>query len=416
MTAPARRGAPSSGVRAVAGLGAATVLWLTAGLSMMQPLATDMYLPTLPAIAGDFDASVATVQATLWTFISVFGFWQLVAGPLSDRFGRYPLVVAGACIYCAGSIACALAPSMAALVAGRALQAIGACSSLVGARGFVRDLYAPTEGARLLASAATIMAFAPLIGPVLGARLYLAFGWRSNFAALALFSLLLAGYAALKLKETNRHPNPRALDPARMLRTYAAILRSRAFRAYALAAAATYCGLFAFISGSSFVLIRVLGQSATAFAFSFATMVAGYLIGTLVCRRLVVRRGLQRTIVAGAGLQVIAGLTMAALVLGGIHHPATIVVPMFFYGIAHGMIQPPAQSGAVAPFPQSAGAAAALMGFVMMTSAAAIGIWIGASYDGTPRPLALTICACTIASITVAATLVRRDGDVSHHG
>lgn len=416
MTSSVRPGAPAPDARAVAGLGAATVLWLTAGLSMMQPLATDMYLPTLPAIASDFDASVATVQATLWIFIGVFGFWQLVAGPLSDRYGRYPLVVAGACIYCAGSIACALAPSMAALVAGRALQAVGACSSLVGARGFVRDLYAPTEGARLLASAATIMAFAPLIGPVIGARLYLAFGWRSTFAVLALFSLLLAVYAALKLKETNRHPNPRALAPAPMLRTYAVILRSPAFRAYALSAAATYCGLFAFISGSAFVLIRVLGQSATEFAFSFATMVAGYLAGTVVCRRLVVRRGLQRTILVGATLQALAGLTMAALALGGVQHPVAIVVPMFFYGVAHGMIQPPAQSGAVAPFPHSAGAAAALMGFVMMVSAAAVGIWIGASYNGTVYPLALTICACALASFAVAATLVRRDGDVSHHG
>jgi DHA1 family bicyclomycin/chloramphenicol resistance-like MFS transporter len=96
--------------------------------------------------------------------------------------------------------------------------------------------------------------------------------------------------------------------------------------------------------------------------------------------------------------------------------PAAIIVPMFFYGMAHGMIQPPAQSGAIAPFPHSAGAAAALMGCVMMVTAAAIGIWLGASYNGTVYPLTLTICACALASAGIAATLVRRDGDVAHHG
>ncbi len=414
----ARPGAesPAANRVAAAGLTAATVLWLTAGLSMLQPLATDMYLPTLPAIANDFGASVAAVQSTVWVFIGAFGLLQLVAGPLTDRFGRYPLIVAGACIFSGASIVCLIAPSMPVLIAGRGLQAVGACTCLVGARGFVRDLYAPTEGARVLASAASIMALAPLTGPVLGAYLYVAFGWRSTFAVLAAFSLLLAVFAARKLKETNRQRNPHALDLAPMLRTYAAVARSAAFRAYALSAAATYGGLFAFISGSSFVLIRVLGQHATEFGFSFATMVAGYLVGTVVCRRFVIRRGLQRTIFAGAGLQAVAGLAMAALALAGVHVPAAIVVPMFFYGMAHGMIQPPAQSGAVAPFPHSAGAAAALMGCVMMVTAAAIGIWLGASYNGTVYPLTLTICACALASAGIAATLVRRDGDVAHHG
>jgi DHA1 family bicyclomycin/chloramphenicol resistance-like MFS transporter len=164
------------------------------------------------------------------------------------------------------------------------------------------------------------------------------------------------------------------------------------------------------------VLIRILGVSAVAFGVSFAVMVSGYLVGTLACRRLVVRRGLQYTVCAGAALQAVAGLAMALLVAAGVHAPATIVAPMFFYGIAHGMIQPPAQAGAMAPFPHSAGAATALMGFVMMTTAALVGFWIGASYDGTLVPLAFTVCAAALASALVAFTLVRRHGDVAAHG
>ena len=401
---------------AAAGLTATTILLLTAGLSMLQPLSTDVYLSTLPGIATYFNASVASVQSTLWMFIAAFGIWQLIAGPLSDRFGRYPIVVAGALTYCAASLLAAIAPSLEVLVVGRVLQAVGACTCLVGARGFVRDLYSPTEGARMIAKAATIMSLAPLIGPLIGATLYVRFGWRSSFAVLATFSLLLAVLATLKLRETNTRRNPSALMLAPMLRTYESVARSRAFRAYTLSAAATYASLFAFLSGSSFVLINVLGQTPTIFALSFATMVVGYLVGTVICRRLLVMHGIQRTVCAGASLQAAAGVTMAALALGGVHVPIAIGAPMFFIGLSHGLIQPPVQSGAIAPFPHAAGAAAALLGFVMMLVATFVGIWIGASYNATVYPLTLTICACGLASAAIAFTLVRKDGDIAAHG
>jgi len=394
----------------------ATLLGLTAGLMMLQPLATDLYLPTLPGIADDFGVGVATVQWTLSVFIAVFGVWQLVAGPLSDRYGRYPVVVSGALVYCGASVLAMLAPTIEALIGARSLQAVGACSCLVGARGIVRDLHSPSEGARLFASASTVMSLAPLAGPLLGGYLFVAFGWRSAFAVLAAFALLLAVVAATRLAETNRRRNPHALRLRPMLRTYAEVARSPAFRAYTLALTTSYGGLFAFISGSSFVLMKVLGVSAVGFGLSFALMVAGFLIGTIVCRMLVAHRGLQQTVCAGAALQAAAGSTMALLVAAGVHLPATIVAPMFFYGVAHGLIQPTAQAGAVAPFPHSAGAAAALMGFVMMVVAALLGAWIGASYDGTMAPLAHTIGAASLASALVAFTVVRRHGDVAAHG
>lgn len=401
---------------AAAGLTATTILLLTAGLSMLQPLSTDLYLSTLPGIATYFNASVASAQSTLWIFIAAFGTWQLVAGPLSDRFGRYPIVVAGAFTYCAASVLAMVAPSLEVLVIGRVLQAVGACTCLVGARAFVRDLYSPTEGARMLANAATLMSLAPLIGPLVGAALYVHYGWRSSFALLAAFSLLLACTAAFRLKETNARKNPHALSWAPMLRTYASVARSPAFRAYTLSAAATYACLFAFLSGSSFVLINILGQTPTVFALTFATMVTGYLIGTVICRRLLVMHGIQRTVCIGATLQAATGVTMAALALGGVHVPLALGGPIFFLGLSHGLIQPPVQSGAVAPFPHAAGAAAALLGFIMMLVATVVGIWIGASYNGTVYPLTLTICACALASATIAFTLVRRDGDISSHG
>lgn len=401
---------------AAAGVTATTILLLTAGLSMLQPLSTDLYLSTLPGIAAYFSASVASVQSTLWIFIAAFGTWQLVAGPVSDRFGRYPIVVAGSLTFVAASVMAMLAPSLAVLMLARVLQAVGACTCLVGARGFVRDLYSPTEGARMIANAATIMSLAPLIGPLLGAMLYVQFGWRSSFAVLAVFSLLLAAFASFKLRETNVQRNPNALKLVPMLRTYASVASSPVFRAYTLSAAATYACLFAFLSGSSFVLINVLGQTPTTFALSFATMVGGYLVGTVICRRLLLALGIQRTVCIGASLQATAGLVLVALAVGGVHVPPAIIAPMFFVGVSHGIIQPPVQSGAVAPFPQAAGAAAALLGFAMMLVAACVGIWLGASYNGTVYPLTATICACGFASAAIAFTLVRKDGDIGTHG
>jgi len=414
-SASVERASNSNSRLAAAGLTATTILWLTAGLSMLQPLATDVYLSTLPGIATYFSASVASVQSTLWTFIAAFGVWQLVAGPLSDRLGRYPVVITGAFAYCAASVLAMLASSLEVLIVARVLQAVGACTCLVGVRGLVRDLYSPVEGARMLANAATLMSLAPLIAPLIGAALYVRYGWRSSFALLSAVSLVLACVAVSRLKETNVRRNPHAMQWAPMLRTYAEIARAPAFRAYTLAAAATYACLFTFLSGSSFVLTNVLGESPTVFALTFATMVSGYLIGTLICRKLLKLYGIQRTVCVGATLQATAGVTMVALALAGVHAPLAIAAPIFFIGMSHGLIQPPTQSGAVAAFPHAAGAAAALLGFTMMVVATGIGIWIGASYNATVYPLTLTMCACGLASAAIAFTLVRKDGGIAAH-
>jgi len=407
---------PSTTRLHAAGLTAGTVLWLVAALLMLQPLATDFYLPALPAVATAFSADVADVQWTLSIFVAAFGAWQLVAGPLSDRYGRAPVVLTGLGTFVCASLLCMLAPTIEVLIAGRTLQAVGACSVLVGTRGVVRDLYAPAEGARVLASAATLMALAPLIGPPIGALMLEQFGWRSAFAVLTGFSLLLWIIVALRLRETNHRRNPDALRPRPLLVNYVSTLRSPAFRAYALISAASFAGLFAYLSGAAFVLIRVLGVSVTAFGFCLSATVIGYILGTLWCRSLLPRHGLQRTILVGACIQCLAGLLIGTLALAGVKHAAAIVGPFFIFSIAHGVIQPPAQSGAVAPFAASAGAAAAMLGFVMMLVASAVGFWIGASYDGTVLPLALTIGAASMVALLIAFTLVRRDGDVSQHG
>jgi DHA1 family bicyclomycin/chloramphenicol resistance-like MFS transporter len=224
---------------------------------MLQPVSTDLYLASMPGLTRTFSASIATVQLTLTVWIAAFGTMQLFAGPVSDRYGRYPVLLTGLGLYVAASLGCALAPSIEALIAARFVQAIGACAVVVVARAIVRDVYDPLAGARAMASASAILAIGAIVGPVVGSLLEVRFGHRAAFLAQTFIAAVLLGATLAQLTETNRTPDPRATAARALAGNYAFVLRSSDFRAYTLLAGASYGGLFAFISGSSFVLIRV---------------------------------------------------------------------------------------------------------------------------------------------------------------
>lgn len=385
----------------------ATLLWLITGCLMLQPLSTDLYLPTLPHLATYFSATPAAVQQTLSLFVIGFGTAQLVSGPLSDRYGRHPVLMGGLATYLLASIACALAPSLSWLVAARFVQATGCCTAVVVARAVIRDAYAPADGARMIAKASSLLSLAPLFGPIAGGYLQVSFGWRAAFAVHTLFCALLAWAAWHWLEETNVHKNPAATRLANLARGYAQILATPAFWAYTLPGALSYAAIFVFISGSSFVLIRVLGVATENYGYCFAFGVLGYLAGTLVCRRLLGRIGLEATLTAGTTLALLGGLIFAALALAGIHHWAVVLGCQFLTMCAHGINFPCAQAGAVAPFPQQAGAAAALLGFFTMLAALLVGTWVGVSYDGTLTPMALTSAVVGILLFASARMLAR---------
>lgn len=367
----------------------ATVLWLIAGCLMLQPLSTDLYLASLPHLARDFGVTPAAVQQTLSLFVVGFGTAQLISGPLSDRYGRRPVALAGLGIYAVASLACALSPSLDLLIAMRFAQAVGCCTAIVVARALIRDAFSPAEGAKMVAKASSLLSLAPLFGPVLGGYLQVWYGWRAAFFFHALFGLVLAAAAWRWLAETNLHPNPEATRPAVLAAAYHRIASADFFWAYALPGALSYAAIFVFISGSSFVLIDVLGVSTEIYGYCFAFGVSGYLLGTLACRRLLVRVGLARAMAVGASLSLCAGLLFAALAFAGVRHWSVVLVCQFLVMGAHGINFPCAQSGAVAPFPREAGAAAGLLGFITMLAALVAGTWVGASHDGTMTPLAL---------------------------
>jgi len=380
---------------------------LLAALVALGPISTDLYLPSLPALARGFGASVGEVQLTLSVFLAGFAVAQLAYGPLSDRFGRRPVLLGGLVLYVAAGVACALAPSMGVLIAARGVQAVGACAGPVLARAIVRDVHGREGAARVLAYMAAAMALAPALGPILGGFVELWFGWRANFVLLVLYGAAGLAAAAAFLPETNAAPDPLAARPMQILANYRALAGRRAYAGYVLACAFAYSGIFAFISGSSFVLVDGLGLGPQAYGFCFAAIVVGYMVGTLAAGRLTRRLGIDRMIAAGAAVSVLGGALLAGIAWAGVGSglagAAAIVAPMMVYMVGTGLVMPNAMAGAVGPFPRLAGAASALLGFVQMTVAAGVGIAVGHLYDGTARPMAAAIA---LSAVLVAASFL----------
>ena len=406
---------PSPETVGPAGTVPAGILFMLAAFLGLQPLSTDLYLPSLPAIGTHFGALPMAVQSTLSVFIAAFAVGQLIVGPVSDRFGRRPMVLGGLAVYLIASLAGALAPTLSLLVGSRFFQALGVCCTVLCGRAIVRDLYAPEDGMRVMARAQGWMTVCTLFGPIAGGLLQSMFGWRAAFFALTIIGAALTVVALRALPESNRHRNPEATRPAPLLRNYLHIARSAEFRSFAVPLTGSYGCLFAFISGSSYVLIEVLDVSPALYGLAFGFVTLGFLAGTLIARRLQARLGLRGTAMAGGLLLAAGGLTMTGLAWAGIQTVAAVVVPVLFTLMAHGMVGPACQVGGIAAFPRNAGAAAALLGFVMHLGAAAIGWWIGASHDGSTLPLAATIGVIGLVTALLAVWLLRGP-DAAAHG
>jgi DHA1 family bicyclomycin/chloramphenicol resistance-like MFS transporter len=385
-------------------LGVVALLTLAVALG---PLATDLYLPSLPAIGQHFAVDVAATQLTLSVFLVGFAVSQLVYGALSDRFGRRPVMLAGFVVFLAASVLCALATSLDQLILGRFLQALGVCAGPVLGRAVVRDVFGPARAAKVLSYMAAAMALGPAVGPIIGGLLEVWIGWRASFWALAAVCAVLLLGVGLALPETNRHKDPTATQPHRMLRNFGTLLSHRGYLGYALIVASAYSGIFAFISGSSFLLIEVAGLSPETYGFCFAAAVLGYMVGTLISGRFGQRLGQERTLALGTLVAVLSGATGLGLALAGIDGVAAVVAPVGGYLLGCGLMLPNALAGALRHYPRMAGAASALMGFLQMGVAAAVGIGVGQLHDGSAVPMAGAIAGAALACLLSLLLLVR---------
>ena len=362
-------------------------------------LSIDMFLPSLPAIATTFAAPPATAQLTVTLFLVAFAASQLVYGPLSDRFGRRWVLIAGLGLYAAAGVACALAPAIGVLIGARVLQALGGGAGPVVARAVIRDLHEPERAARVFAYMAMVQSLNPMLAPVLGGYVHETFGWRAVFLVLAAAGTLFVVLMAAGVRETNVRRDPTALQPGAMGRNVAMLLSDRAYLAYVLVNALMFGGQFAFISGSSFVLIGVLGVSPSVFGICFGGVALGIMTGTLLSGRFGGRLGLDRTIFCGTSLGAGAGVVLAALAWSGILSVAAIVAPMYIFAVGLGLTLPNGIAGALGPFPRMAGLAAAVAGFLQMTGSALYSVAVGRFDDGTARPMTTAIALAGVTAL-----------------
>ncbi len=389
----------------------ATVVLILSMLLGVQPITTDLYLPALPALTEGFGAPMSQAQLTLTALLLAFGLSQLIWGPLSDRFGRRPVLLVGLTCYVVASIGNTLAPTMDMLIIWRTLQGAAMGAGVMCARAIVRDLYQPVEGARIMSKGLTGLAFVACISAPLGGFLSDQFSWRVALMALAVFGAVSLTLIALRFEETVQQKNPRALEPGTLVRTWWGIVRNPTFLAYSALSAASYGGLFTFLASSSFVFIKVLGLSKTQYGLLMLSMSVVYLFGTVLCRRLLPRLGVRRTVAIAGVLTLLGGTLMGGLALAGVRGTWAIMLPFYPFMLAHGIHQPCGQSGAVGPFPQAAGAASALNGFLMMVAAFLMGGWLGKHMDGSVFPLTNGLWFWSVIIALSAWTLVQRHGD-----
>jgi DHA1 family bicyclomycin/chloramphenicol resistance-like MFS transporter len=361
-------------------------------------LSIDMALPSLPATAAALGAPPATVQLTVTLFLAAFATAQLLHGPLSDRVGRRRVLLGGLVVYVVGGLACWAAPTAQLLVAARGLQALGAGSGPVIGRAVVRDLYEPARAARVLGYMGTAMALTPILAPIVGGVIHVAFGWRAVYLTLALCGVAFLGLTALLVSETNPWRDPGALRPGHLAANAADLLGDRMFLGYVLVVALMFGGQFAFISGSSFVLIETLGVSPDVYGLCFGLVALGLMTGSFVAGRLAPRAGIDRLIAAGTSLGAVAGCLMGALAWGGVRTVPAVIGPMCAFAVGVGIVLPTGVAGAIGPFPHTAGLASAVLGFLQLTSAAAYGVAVGRFYDGTPLPMGVAVAAAGLAA------------------
>lgn len=391
--------------------GAGTLTLLLGALIALAPLTMDIYLASMPSMVHALSTTPDRVQLTLSVYMYAWGCAQLAAGPLSDRLGRRPALLWGLGVFVVASVVCALSQSVWALIGGRLVQGLMMAPIAVIPRAVARDLYAGEKAAHILSLMGMVLGVAPIVAPIIGSHLHVWFGWEANFVFVAAFGAVLFVWTFAALPETLRTPNPRATDPRVIAANYARLLRSRRYLVYLLVAAFGQSGLFAFLAGSSFVFVSAMGRGETGFSWLFGSVMLGNLTGATISSRLVRRTGIDRLIGAGTMLMLVAGAALAGLAALRVNHPLAVVAPMFVFMVALMMTMPGAIAAALTPFPDIAGSASSLLFFVQLAVASTAALIVGLTFDGSARPMALTICVAALGTF-LSFRLAKRVGAV----
>lgn len=372
------------------------LIFILAAIIALGPLSIDLYLPAMPSMRVYFDTDISAIQLTLSSYLLGFSIFHLLCGPLSDRFGRKSVLLAGLSLYVVMSVLCALAQTVEQLVVYRFFQAMGACCAPTLGRAIVRDIYPAQDAVKALAYVSSIMAVAPVIAPSLGGFLLEYTDWHFLFFLLAAFGLVAIVLTVFFVQESL--PEKQSIHPLSIAKNFIVLIKHPVYAGSVLTASLLYSGIFAFLSGISFVLIDFLGVRASHFGLYFLFIVFGYIVGNLFTARVAYRWPARRLFVVGIITALIASVSLTIVTYLQVPSALLIMMPITLTTFSIGLVMPQATAIALIPFPHMAATASALMGFMQMAMAGVAGWLVGVFLVDEPLPMALVLLATAVLS------------------
>jgi len=374
------------------------ILFVMSPLVLSFLFAMDIYIPDVPELTQVFHTSAATLQITLSIFMLTTGVGQLLIGPFSDQLGRFKIALASAIAFTIASVVCALSNDIEILIFGRLLQALGGCGMLVIAFSATRDLFEGDESAKIYSLLNCCMGISPLIAPIIGSYLNAYLGWRFSFWFLSLLGLIASLLIYFRFSET-LPINKRVKVTRALFSRYRKILLHREFRAYAFCVLSAMSMFFVFFSFSPYIIIKVLKKPSQDFGFYFFTVGFTFFIGSYISAFTSKKIGIYKTVTLGALITLFAGLFM---LLDFYQHGVTVfnfIAPCMILGIGGAFLLGAGAGGAMNPFPNFAGTAAALLGCVEFAGSALIGYFVLLWKGHSTIPIALTFIILSVASL-----------------
>jgi MFS transporter, DHA1 family, multidrug resistance protein len=364
-----------------------------------------MVVPALPLLATAFERPAAQVQLVLTLYFLGIAAGQLLYGPVSDRFGRRPVLIGGLLLFMGGTVLCGLAPSLRLLIAGRVAQALGACAGLVLGRAIIRDVYDREGSARGIALVMMAMSLAPAVSPAIGAYVTEWFGWRAMFVLLGGFGAIVLGWTALRLAETLPQKVP--LNIGGVGRSYGMLVRSPAFVCFALCTAFTSASWFTFIATAPYLMSETLHQPPSAYGLMILLPMAAYIVGNAAAARFARWAGTSAMVIWGVGISLLSGVSMLLWCVWPGLSPWTLFVPMAASSIGNGLSQPTAMASGLSVYPRVAGTASGFIGFLQMAISALGTLAVGLLPHEGPLAMAGVVLTTQIVAFSLGIIAVR---------
>ena len=374
-------------------------------ISAVGPLALNIFMPSMPGLQAEFGVPYGTVQLTLTLYLIGMAVCQLIYGPMSDRVGRRPMLLAGLALFLVASLMAALAPTIEILIAARLLQAIGGAAGIVLARAMVRDVFDREQSASVISYITMAFVVAPMVAPALGGFLDTNGGWRASFWLLTVLGAAVLAAAALRLPET--HVTRTGSQAMGLIAGAGTLFALPRFRAYAATLSFTSAVFFSFLGGAPHIMIDVLGQSPMAYGLWFILVSAGYMLGNFISGRYTRRVGIDRMVMIGCVITLGGGILCLAAAVTGLLSPLTLFAPMGLAALGNGLTIPNGTAGAISVDPRLTGAAAGWSGFTQMACGAMAAQLVGVLQDTHPFAVFWMMAAASLLALASHASATR---------